>query len=51
TNANCCAQALLSSQPDFQVQKYQLQETLEAAGHMVILYPVYYCKLTFIEYF
>ncbi|RPA93141.1 hypothetical protein L873DRAFT_1847383 [Choiromyces venosus 120613-1] len=51
TNANCCARALLSSQPDFQAQKCQLQETLEAAGHMVIFYPVYHCELNFIEYF
>ncbi|RPA91703.1 hypothetical protein L873DRAFT_1780507 [Choiromyces venosus 120613-1] len=51
TNANCCARALLSSQPDFQAQKCQLQETLEAAGHMVIFYPVYHFELNFIEYF
>jgi len=51
TNANCCARALLSSRPDFQAQKYQLQKTLEAAGHQVIFYPVFHCKLNFIEYF
>ena len=51
TNANCCARALLSSQPDFQAQKCQLQETLEAAGHQVIFYPVFHCELNFIEYF
>jgi len=42
-NANCCACGLLSSQPDFQAQKCQLQETLEAAGHQVIFYPVFHC--------
>jgi len=51
SNANCCARALLSSQPDFQAQKCQLQETLEAAGHQVIFYPAFYCELNFIEYF
>ncbi|RPB05444.1 hypothetical protein L873DRAFT_1663104, partial [Choiromyces venosus 120613-1] len=42
---------LLSSQPDFQAQKSQLQETFEAADHLVIFYPVYHCELNFIEYF
>ena len=51
SNANCCARALLSSQPDFLAQKCQLQETLEAAGHQVIFYPVFHCELNFIEYF
>ncbi|RPA97464.1 hypothetical protein L873DRAFT_1771265 [Choiromyces venosus 120613-1] len=51
SNASCCAQAPLSSQPDFQAQKGELQETIEAAGHLVIFYPVYHCELNFIEYF
>jgi len=51
SNANCCARALLSSQPDFQAQKCQLQETLEAAGYQVIFYPAFHCELNFIEYF
>ncbi|RPA90501.1 hypothetical protein L873DRAFT_1717521, partial [Choiromyces venosus 120613-1] len=51
TNTQCCAWALLSSQPDFQAQKCELQETLEAARQQVIFYPVFYCKLNFIEYF
>ncbi|RPA92364.1 hypothetical protein L873DRAFT_1710125 [Choiromyces venosus 120613-1] len=42
---------LSSSQPDFQAQKNQLQETLEAAGYLVIFYPVYHYELSFIEYF
>ncbi|RPA98983.1 hypothetical protein L873DRAFT_1685398, partial [Choiromyces venosus 120613-1] len=42
---------LLSSQPDFQAQKCQLQETQEVAGYMVIFYPVYHCMLNFVEYF
>jgi len=50
-NSSCCARALLASQPDFQEQKGELQETIEAAGHLVIFYPVYHCELNFIEYF
>ena len=51
TNANCCARALFSSQPDFQAQKCQLQETLEAGRPQVIFYPVFHCELNFIDYF
>jgi len=50
-NANCCTCALLSSQPDFQSQKCQLQETIEALGHHIIFYPAFHCELNFIEYF
>ena len=50
SNANCYARALLSSQPDFQAQKGELQETLEAAGHLVIFYPSFHCELNFIEH-
>ncbi|RPA98606.1 hypothetical protein L873DRAFT_1632739, partial [Choiromyces venosus 120613-1] len=46
-----CTQVLLSSQPDFQAQKYQLQESIEGAAHQVIFYPVFHCELNFIEYF
>ncbi|RPA89937.1 hypothetical protein L873DRAFT_1882374 [Choiromyces venosus 120613-1] len=42
SNTDCCAHALLSSQLDFQAQKGELQETLEAAGHMVIFYPSFH---------
>jgi len=51
SNASCCARALLSSQPDFQEQKGELQETIQAAGYLVVFYPVYYCELNFIEYY
>ena len=51
SDASCCAPALLSSQPDFQQQQGELQETIEAAGPQVIFYPVCYCELNFIEYF
>jgi len=51
SNSDCCAGALLSSQPDFQAQKGELHETLEAAGHLVVFYPSFHCELNFIEYF
>jgi len=51
TNADCCARALLFSQADFQAQKGELHETLEAAGHLVIFYPSFHCELNFIGYF
>ncbi|RPA93679.1 hypothetical protein L873DRAFT_1704156, partial [Choiromyces venosus 120613-1] len=41
----------LSSQPDFQAQKHQLQESIEGAGHQVIFYLVCHCEQNFIEYF
>ncbi|RPB02974.1 hypothetical protein L873DRAFT_1653645, partial [Choiromyces venosus 120613-1] len=41
----------LSSQPDFQTQKCQLQESIKGVGHQVIFYPVSHCELNFIEYF
>ena len=47
----CCATSLLQSQPDFQAQKGQLQEEVEAAGHSVIFYPKFHCELNFIERF
>ncbi|RPA89396.1 hypothetical protein L873DRAFT_1783979, partial [Choiromyces venosus 120613-1] len=48
---NYCTRALLSSQPNFQAQKCQLQETLEVARYIVIFYPVFHFELNFIEYF
>ncbi|RPA99834.1 hypothetical protein L873DRAFT_1766763 [Choiromyces venosus 120613-1] len=51
SNASCYTHALLTSQPDFQAQKGELQETIEVAGYLVIFYLVYHCKLNFIEYF
>jgi len=47
----CCATTLLQSQRDFQQQKGQLQEEVEAAGHSVIFYPKFHCELNFIERF
>jgi len=48
---NCCASALLASQPDFKAQKGELEEAIEEAGHMVLFYPAFHCEINFIEYF
>jgi len=48
---NCCAQALLASQPDFQAPKGGLEEAIQAAGHMILFYPAFHCEINFIEYF
>ena len=48
---NCCARALLASQPDFKAQKPQLQEAIEQAGHLVIFYSAFHCEINFIEYY
>jgi hypothetical protein len=47
----CCAQQVLSAQQDFQNQKGQLEEEIEAANHLVIFYPKFHCELNFIERF
>lgn len=39
---HCCAQALLDLQPDFRVQKSQIEQTILAAGHEVIFYPAFH---------
>ena len=51
SNTDCCARVLLSSFPDFQAPRGELQETREAAGHLVIFYPLFHYKFNFIEYF
>ncbi len=47
----CCAQRILSLQPDFQAQKSRVQEVIEAAGHLCIILPKFHCELNFIEFF
>jgi len=46
----CSARALLASQPDFKAQKGELQEAIQAAGHLVLFYPPFHCELNVIEY-
>ena len=47
---NCCATWILLLQPDFQEQKYLVQETIEAVGHLCIFPPKFHCELNFIEF-
>lgn len=39
----------MSKQPDFQGQRSQSQEDVEAFGNLVIFYPKFHYKLNFIE--
>jgi len=48
---SCCAEKILSLQPDFRSQKSLIAETIEAEGHRCIFYPKYHCELNYIEYF
>ena len=47
----CCATAVLSSQDDFKSTRSRLQEIVEDAGHIFILYPKFHCELNWTEYF
>ena len=46
---DCCCRRLLFSQPDFILQKSQLEELIESRGHICDFYPKYHCELNFIE--
>lgn len=48
---DCCAEKVLSLQPDFLSQKSLIAETIEAAGHICIFYPKFHCEINYIEYF
>ncbi|KIK65791.1 hypothetical protein GYMLUDRAFT_159327, partial [Collybiopsis luxurians FD-317 M1] len=50
-STNCCARHTISLQPDFLEQKSQVQEIIEAAGHICIMLLKYHCEINFIEYF
>lgn len=45
----CCARNVLMMEPDFQQQKCQLQEKLEACGQVVLFLPKFHCELNPIE--
>lgn len=47
--APCCATAILRNESDFHSQTGQVQEFVEAAGHAVIFYPKFFCKLNFMN--
>src|SRR6266542_4098985 len=46
---NCCAQRIISLQPDFLSQKSMLEEVILEAGHRCIFYLKFHCKLNYIE--
>ncbi|KIK49712.1 hypothetical protein GYMLUDRAFT_253663 [Collybiopsis luxurians FD-317 M1] len=45
----CCMQRLLSSQPDFMVEKPLLQIVIERRGHKCLFLPKFHCELNPIE--
>ncbi|RPA95754.1 hypothetical protein L873DRAFT_1697106, partial [Choiromyces venosus 120613-1] len=47
----CCTQVLLASQSDFNAQKREIAEAMEAARYLVLFYLPFHCKIIFIEYF
>jgi hypothetical protein len=48
---DCCNKWVLELQPDFAQQKSLVQETIEAAGHLCLFSPKFYCGLNYIEFF
>ena len=49
TRIDCCARKIMSLQPDFLVQKSELETIIEEAEHKCIFYPKFHCELNFIE--
>jgi len=49
TRIDCCARRIMSLQPDFLMQKSELETVIEEAGHKCIFYPKFHCELNFIE--
>ena len=47
--------AILSFQPDFLAQKYEIEEVIkhssEGQYHMVLYYPKFHCELNHIEHY
>ena len=48
---DCCAVTILSAQEDFRSPRSRLQEIVEEAGHIFLLYPKFHCELSWIEYY
>src|SRR6185437_9996675 len=46
---NCCAQKIMTLQPDFHEQRSILEEAVIKAGHIFERYPKYHCEYNFIE--
>ena len=51
TPKECCATAIIAQQSDYQAQRGQIQEIVEAVGHIVVFYPKFHCELNWIEYY
>ena len=47
---NYYAVTILSAQEDFRSARSHLQEIVEEAGHIFLLYPKVHCELNWIEY-
>ena len=47
----CCATALLSAQEDLKSTRSRLQEIVEIAGHISVLYPKFHGELNWIGYY
>ncbi|RPB06435.1 hypothetical protein P167DRAFT_497654, partial [Morchella conica CCBAS932] len=47
----CCAERLMSIQPDFKDQTSKVQQLVTERGHLAIVYPKFHCELNWIEYF
>ena len=48
---DCCAVAILSAQENFRSARSRLQDIVEEAGHIFLLYPKFHCELNWIEYY
>ena len=46
---DCCAKKIITSQPDFVMQKLAIVELIENAGHLCVFYPKFHYELNFIE--
>ena len=47
---DCWAVAILSAQEDFKSARSRLQEILEEAGHIFLLYLKFHSELNYVEY-
>ena len=46
---DCCARAILDSQPDFRAQQSQIEEYLASEGQITLFYPKFHCDCNWIE--
>ncbi|CCI41174.1 unnamed protein product [Albugo candida] len=48
---SCCGRSVIQNQPDFKAQEGLLEETITAAGHLIMIYPKFHCEFSFIKNF